>query len=220
MMMRPRAIFAASLFLLALGGHMLIATECSRAATIVLQPGSEGKDSHVCNLFGWSETNFGASEWYQVIGLISNAAAFIEFDLSAIPAGSTIDLATIALWAEYQDGQIYFEPAAASWDEMTVTWNNQPAALMPSISWPISRGDPSGPCYWGCTLTFDITGIVQYWIDHSNFGLRITADTPGLGWMMASSDNLAKPRPALTVSYTEGVGTEPYTWGGIKSLFR
>ena len=219
-MIRVGKLSAAALFLIVFGGHILFIVSGSGAATIILQPGSEGKDSHVANLFGYSDTNFGNSEMFGMIGLISNAAAFIEFDLSSIPAGSTIDSATVTLWARYMDGQIYFEPAASAWDEMSITWNNQPAALTPRISWPISRGAPSGPCYWGCNLTFDITGIVQFWVANSNFGLRVGADTPGYGWIMASSDNLTYPRPALAVSYTEGVGTESYTWGGIKMLFQ
>lgn len=206
------------LFFCILGGYIIFAPGTSYAETLVLQPGPEGKDAVVNGLTGGS-LNYGDSEWFNGIGLITYYAAFIEFDLSSIPAGSTIDSAIITLWARYYDGQIYFRPVISAWDEMSITWDNRPATLPPEVSYPISRGAPDGPCYWGCSWDFDITSIVQYWIDNSNFGLRVTADTPGIGWFMASSDNLTNPTPKLTVEYGT-VGVEQASWGAIKSLYR
>jgi hypothetical protein len=206
-------------FLLIFGGYIVFVSGISHSEILVLQPGSEGKDAGVCNLFGWNGTNFGSSETFAAIGLISNAAAFVEFDLSSLPAGVTLISATITLFARYEDGQIYFRPVISAWDEMSITWDNQPATLLPEISYPISRGAPDGPCYWGCAWDFDITSIVQYWLDNSNFGIRIMADTPGLGWWMASSDNLTYSAPKLTVEYST-LGVEETSWGAIKGYYR
>lgn len=184
----------------------------ARAESVVLQPGPEGKDAGVCSMFGWNGTNFGSIEWYYAIGLVSSAAAFIEFDLSSIPEGATIDSATITLWAEFRDGQIFFRPVVAAWDEMTITWDNQPSIYVPEISHPITA------CYSGCTQEFDITGIAQYWMGNPNYGLRVVADSPNIGWLMASSDNLTRQRPMLTVEYTL-VGVVGTSWGAIKSLY-
>jgi len=144
--------------------------------------------------------------------------AFIEFDLSSLPAGSTVLSARITLWAEYRDGQIHFEPVASAWDEMSITWANQPTTLPPQVSYPISRGEPDGPCYWGCSWPFDISSIVQYWASdpQSNFGLRVAANTGSIGWLMASSDNVTHPRPKLTVLYTGPDAVEATTWGKTK----
>jgi hypothetical protein len=196
------------------------AKAASDTNTLVLQPGPEGKDSYV---YSFSPgTNDGNSEWFKGIGLISYSAAFIGFDLSSIPQGSTVISATITLWGAYQNGQIYFRPAAADWDELAITWDNQPGTVGIQASYPISRGDPSGPCYWGCTMDFDITSIVQYWIDNPSldFGLWVGGDTPGLGWLMAAGDNLSHPRPKLVVMYRVPLGVEPATWGSIKELYR
>jgi hypothetical protein len=185
----------------------------SLSSSLVLQPSSEGKDAGVINQFGWNSLNFGDIEWYYGIGLVSYAAAFIEFDLSAIPAGATVNSAVITLWAEYREGQIYFRPVVAAWDEMTITWDNQPSVFIPEISHPITT------CSIGCSLDFDITGIVQYWIENPNYGLRVVADSPNLGWLMASADNLTKPKPILTVEYSL-VGVDETSWGTIKNLYR
>jgi hypothetical protein len=183
------------------------------AESLVLQPGPDGKDAGVCSLFGWNSMNFGGDEWYNAIGLVSNAAAFIEFDLSEIPEGSTVNSATITLWAEYRESQVYFRPVAAEWDEMTITWDNQPSTSVPEISYPVST------CTSGCSVEFDITGIVRYWLENPNYGLKVVADSPNLGWMMASSDNLTKPKPTLTVEYSL-VAVDESSWGAIKNLYR
>lgn len=205
--------------LLIIGGYIVFVSGISHSEILVLQPGSEGKDAGVTSSFGWSGTNFGSSEMFLGIGLISTAAAFIEFDLSSLPEGATIISATITLFAEYRDGQIYFKPVISAWDEMSITWDNQPATLLPEISYPISRGEPDGPCYWGCAWDFDITSIVQYWFDNSNFGIRVIANTPGFGWWMASSDNLIYSKPKLTVEYS-ALGVEQVSWGAIKGYYR
>ncbi len=183
------------------------------AESLVLQPGTEGKDAGVCSLFGWNSMNFGDTEWYNAIGLVSNAAAFIEFDISAMPEGATVNSATLTLWAEYREGQIYFRPVVAAWDELTITWDNQPSIFDPEISHPITT------CTSGCSQEFDITGIVQYWIENPNYGLRVIADSPYIGWMMASSDNLTKPRPTLTIDYSL-VAVDESSWGALKNLYR
>ena len=192
----------------------------SRADSLVLQPGHEGKDSWVD---AWDpNANHGDSAWFYGMGIVSSRAAYIEFDLSTLPAGSTVLSAIITLWAEYRDGYIYFQPVASAWDEMSITWANQPGTLPPQLSYPISRGEPGGPCYWGCNWPFDITSIVQYWVGQpqSNFGLRVLAGTGNVGWLMASSDNDTHPRPRLVVYYTVSSAVEETTWGKAKSLYR
>jgi hypothetical protein len=206
-------------FLLILVGYIVFVSGISHSEILVLQPGPEGKDAGVLNFSGLSGTNYGSLDMFMGIGLISTAAAFIEFDLSSLPEGTTIISATITLNAGYLDGQIYFRPVISAWDEMSITWDNQPATLLPEISYPISRGDPGGPCYMGCAWDFDITSIVQYWIDNSNFGIRVTADTPGFGWWMTSSDNLTYSTPKLTVEYST-LSVEQTSWGKIKGYYR
>jgi hypothetical protein len=198
---------------------LLVPVDCG-AIEIVRQPGPAGKDSYVTDMFGWANNNFGDYEDFQIMGFVTQSAAYIEFDISAIPAGSTINWATLTLYADYLDGTIYFAPVVAPWEESTITWNNRPSNLDPTLSYPISRGDPSGPCYWGCALAFDITDIVQVWVDQFNYGVRVIADTGYVSFMMASGDNMSHPRPMLTIDYTEPLGVEESTWGAIKMLYR
>jgi len=207
-----------SLFLLIFSGCIVLVSGDSHSDSLLLQPGPEGKDAGVNGLTGGS-INYGDSEWFSGIGLISYKAAFIEFDLSSIPAGSIINSATITLWARYYDGQIFFSSVASIWEETSITWDNQPSAMPPEVSYPISRGLPDGPCYWGCTWDFDITTVIKYLIDNPNFGLKVAANTPGIGWMMSSSDNLTYPKPKLTVEYSM-VSVGQSSWGAIKCLYR
>ena len=217
-MKRITRLLKLSLFVLTFSGYIVLVSGISHSDSFVLQPGSEGKDAGVNGLTGGS-INYGDSEWFSGIGLILYYTAFIEFDLSSIPIGSTINSATITLWARYYDGQIFFSPVISAWEEMSVTYDNQPSTTPPEVSYPISRGLPEGPCYWGCTWDFDITPVIQYCIDNSNLGLRVAANTPGIGWLMASSDNLTYPKPKLTVDFST-VAIGQTTWGAIKCLYR
>jgi hypothetical protein len=197
-------------------------SESASPTTLVLQPGPEGKDTGVYGLA--PTTNYGAGEWFYGIGLPGYGAGLAQFDVSAVPPGALVTSATIALWAKYMDGQLTLSPLAESWDEMSATWVFQPAVASPSmdVTYPISRGAPTGPCWMGCVQSFDVTNIVQYWVDNPslNRGLKIVGDTPGYGWLMASSDNLGSPRPLLTVEYDITAPSLATSWGSIKSRYR
>lgn len=191
--------------------------------SLVLQPGPEGKDAYVDSWYPGQ--NYGAHNYFFGIGLPGVGRAFAEFDLSGLPADAVVTAATLSLWGRYMDGSISFDPAAAPWDEMTVNWSNQPAPVTPSlgVSYPISRGPVSGPCYMGCIQTFDVTGIVAAWVAGTvpNHGFRIFANTPGYGWMVASSDNAtAGDRPRLSVRFESSTPAARTSWGRLKAMYR
>ncbi len=186
--------------------------------TLVLQPGAEGKDAGA--FMTYPTTNYGDGEWYYAIGLPDRGAAYQWWDLSALPAGAEITSAVIALWGEYNNGNLYFAPVASPWDEMTVTWANQPSATTPTIEHPVAR---TTECYWGCAWPFDITDIVRGWAADpaGNHGLKIWGSTLPIGWMMASSDNKSYPKPVLTIRYIDMVApARARTWGSLKALYR
>lgn len=189
---------------------------------VSLQPGPEGKDAGAYGI--QPSTNFGAGEWYYAIGLPSYGMAYVKFDLSWLPADAVLDQAQLYLWAEYRDGTLTMEPVATDWDETTLNWSNRPAVVSPAIAvtYPISRGAPDGPCYWGCTGAFNVSDIVRAWMTGQvpNHGFRILGNTGSIGWMMASGDNLSHFRPMLWIQYDSNVPTTRSTWGKLKTLYR
>ena len=104
----------------------------------------------------------------------TNHRSFGRFDVSSIPAGSTIGSATLTLCATVfpASTRTYdVHRMTASWVETTLTWNNQPgvaAAATDSVTTPASET--------GC-MTWTVTADVQAWVD----------GTANNGWRVADS---------------------------------
>ncbi len=190
--------------------------------SLVLQPGPEGKDAGGRSTY--PTDNWGTAEWYYGIGLPQYALGYVQFDLSALPGDAVVTSARLELWGRYMEGTVTLEPVATDWDELTLTWVNLPAVVSPAVAvtYPISRGLPSGDCYWGCVRSFDVTSIAAAWVDGTivNRGFRILGNTPGYGWLMASGDNLTTARPKLSITYDSQTPVARPSWGKLKALYR
>jgi hypothetical protein len=190
--------------------------------TLVLQPdGTAGKDAEVfsCIPCGYPDNNYGDKQDFNAIawtnnGDESNVRSLIQFDLSSIPAGATINFARLSLWnnptsLEGGDFSGFFTPNASKiqritqpWDEHTVTWNNQPTATklhQASLHHTTSSHQDF--------LHINVTALVQDMIDHpaTSFGfrLRLKKEEESRKLIFASSDNPdASIRPKLVVTYT------------------
>jgi hypothetical protein len=161
-------------------------------------------------------TGFNASGW-------SPAGAqrtFYQFDISSIPSGATIDRADLRFY------QYLVSPAGASsmeitsrhlnqsWNESTVTWNqNQP-------NWgPIfNQTQISSALGWHAA---DVTGLVRGWYDSSipNNGVLAQGDErQNENWRAFYSLNANNGRhPRLVVTYTKQVDNTPPT-SSVQSL--
>ncbi len=102
--------------------------------------------------------------------------ALLQFDVSSVPAGSTIISASLGLFPYYALAQAATAPQAldvvpeailATWNEATVTWNTVPASA--------SRGDPART--WSTVVWnwFDVTNIVRAWNSGAlvNYGIKL-----------------------------------------------
>jgi len=116
---------------------------------ITLQPGSEGKDAFLFTLnpttnYGY-KTYFEAKAW-TTNGINTEEKGIIQFDYSSIPAGAKITKATLTLFADTATftGSIghsqlsgsndwTLKRVVQSWDESTVTWNNQPTTDLTNV---------------------------------------------------------------------------------------
>lgn len=202
------------------GGLLLLATIASASAeTITIQPGPEdGKDAFVTSTYP-DATNYhaflnttkddlltagywyGGATWYK---------SFLKFDVSEIPAGSTINSAELKLYnsaAEslYTATALSVARLTSDWSEDNVSWNNQPGFL----NYPAS-----GIWVYGSGLNnwhnWNVIWHVQDWVDGTapNYGFILEQIYPVEDSYYVkeffSSDYMADPslRPKLVVDYT------------------
>jgi hypothetical protein len=147
-------------------------------------------------------------------------AGIVEFDLSSIPASSTIVSANLELYnlgSSADPREIGVFRNTSAWNEATVTWNSRPTTeASPTDSWPAAVAPPGG------FVSFDVAADVQAFVDASaaNNGWTITEFGPpapnfNSSWNLASEDPAPppyQPKPALsnpkiTVEYSEGGGS-------------
>jgi hypothetical protein len=111
------------------------------------------------------DTNFGASDTLCIRSNVSNwgyiTRTLFKFDLSPISPGTAIQSAILGLYMFNQSGvdfEVEVHCILEPWDEMGVTWNNQPQ-YDSSIAGIL---DYQGYTWW----EFDITDLVQFWVDN------------------------------------------------------
>lgn len=184
--------------------------------TLLLTPdGAAGKDASIFNRNTTDmATNYGdgtylyamAWTWYGDDGV---RRSLVQFPLPAGMQGCSVGSATLSLFhfpdTDHSDlsGSNDYElwRITGSWDEMTVTWNNQPGTDSGSI---ISVPAPASPT---ADAQIDITSMVSYWFSHagSNFGflIRLANENYWRAVAFASSDHAdANLHPSLSVTFT------------------
>lgn len=113
-----------------------------------------------------SDQNFGAAEVLEVTDYNGNETnrTYIKFDVSNIPDDVTVHYALLQLYCCGEDD--FSEPYVGayrvntSWDEDTITWNDQPEfSSICEHNFPLQ----SIPGYWTEAPTWDITELVRGW---------------------------------------------------------
>ena len=174
---------------------------------ITLQPGpAEGKDDYISSAV--PDSNYGT--WNKLyVGTASVSyyyRAYLQFDLSTIPADARITDADLKLYQYNSIGsgnfQIGLHKVTSNWEENTITCNLQPNSS--------SEVEALRTVYTGSTTwrSWDIDDLVQGWLDGSitNQGmlLKSTDETlSSIGVYFYSSDYTtdASERPKLVISY-------------------
>ncbi|MEM7280758.1 MAG: LamG-like jellyroll fold domain-containing protein [Pseudomonadota bacterium] len=162
------------------------------AATIILQPGSEGMDSFIEREDGHTDHNKGDDKKLKTDSETDKEyRSLLQFDLSSIPPRSTVQSATFDIYLDTTKGQtdtVYVNALTRSWDEDVVTW------LKPTSGW-LSYWSPAGGDFEGQGFgsfvadnpgwkSVDIAELVQVWVTNPavNHGMIL--------WSMpASGDN-------------------------------
>lgn len=105
---------------------------------------------------------------------------FLQYDLSSIPLGAPIISAKLKVYCTYWNdnggsGTTNISRVTASWDEATLTWNNQPATTGTYLS-----ANVNAPAI-GTWSDWDITNLVTEWVSgtYPNYGLYIKNNNEG-----------------------------------------
>jgi hypothetical protein len=198
----------------------LVITYTISGSYLVLQPyAAAGKDAHIDSYY--PNTNGGNvpelnSQAWTVSGNPGVQRGLIEFNLTAIPVGATVQVARLTLYNNptssngFQNGehshfsgsnQSSLQRVTSAWNENTVTWNNQPpSTTVNQVSLP-QDVDPHQ------NYLLDVTQHVQYMVNNpaNNFGFILQLDVEQYYrcLLFASSDHLDSTiRPKLEICYT------------------
>jgi hypothetical protein len=148
--------------------------------------------------------------------------AFLKFDLSSIPPGNVVVSAALCLNNGYISDPapvLYVRRTYDSWDELTVTWNDQPAQISTTplvFNSQLVSGD---------TTIWDVTDDVETdYLRDGSYSLTIVISYEGLQQMASfRSKDLGNPHlaPTLEVEYERifgggsGEPNDPYQiWNG------
>jgi hypothetical protein len=163
-----------------------------------------------------SSTNFGSSTGMTIDksgGGAGNQRALLNFDLSSIPAGATINSATLTMEATNIDGPLNIDvyEVLENWSEANATWDERDTAT----SWTTAGGEFNATAE--ATLntsstgqhTWDITALVQDWIDGTRVNNGILVGSPDTGTNVTATYDSSEGSvsPLLQIDYTPLPGT-------------
>ena len=145
-----------------------------------------------------------------------DSRGLFKFDLSAIPAGATINSATVSIYVNFNAfspvssrlTSVSLYQVTADWTETGVTYDTKPAwgaVSVTSMSIPAGTGS-GGNIPFNGYINGNITSLVQGWLNGTatNFGLA-TSDTytsAGLLRISARETSGTSQDPRLRVTYT------------------
>lgn len=181
--------------------------------TVTLKPGAAaGKDARLWDInpsmnYG-TEPDFIAAAWTWG-GSSGLLRSLIQFDLSAIPANSTIVSANLSLFynsTSTSAGQAganasYLQRVTSTWDESSVTWNNQPSTTSANQIL-LAQSSATNQSY----PNINVSAIVQDWINNpsTNYGflLKLQNEVQMVSMKFCSSDAADSTKwPALEITY-------------------
>ena len=191
--------------------------------TIVLQPdANQGKDAYIESRN--NSKNYGNHIDFPAIsgtngGIEVISRGLIDFDLSGIPNGATINSAKLSLYSynspangthSTQSGsnKSVLSRITNSWDESTVNWNNQPTTTTQNqVFLPASTNSIQD------YPNIDVTNLVQDMIDDPDnshgFLLKLVKEQDYRKMIFASSDNSdSSLHPKLEVTFTEPIQSD------------
>jgi parallel beta-helix repeat protein len=153
--------------------------------------------------------NYGTSSYLQITG---NAGlkfnTYVCFDLSSIPSGATITMASLNLWSAAVPSPLYIDASQCSsaWNENTVTWNNRPDVIG-SVQDVKLVGTTAGYRAWNITAAARLS-------KSGDNKVSIVLEASVNGTVQAYSKEHGSLVPYLEVIYTPLLVTPPSTPSG------
>jgi len=175
--------------------------------TVTLNPVA---DAFVSN--ATPDTNWGLNQQISVARPDASHIQFgyLEFDLSSIPAGSTVNSAflhldTVGVNPPESSNLIEATNLLSDWTEYTVTWNNRPD--MGGTRYGLARVDQTGwvDSVWGTDLGYPLADLIESWIDTptSNHGVALRPIDDGVpGVQFASREAAPATWSYLIIDYS------------------
>jgi hypothetical protein len=179
--------------------------------TLTIQPNaSTGKDSCVYAYMPDADRSTEASMFAGGDSSARYSRIYIQFSVSSIPSTAVIESAALRL--NYSDSYSLSVQApigvyrvTSTWNESTVTWNNQPTFNTTVIDTVLV---PTVETY--SFLSWDVTSLANVWrggrgFANVNYGMVLmdTDESTNEGWksFQSSDDTYASARPKLTITY-------------------
>lgn len=194
--------------------------------TIVLNTSQTCQDAFVYNWLydpQYADNNYGSStvilaDAWTKWGINRYYRSYIQFDFSSIPADCKITGATLELTndgsphsggdaSRYDDAATYLRRVTQSWNESTITWNNQPNTTEGSPE-DDSKVLVPAPANGTQSLLADVTNLVRDILSsaegNNGFQLKLTNELKYRQVRYASQQHTEASRhPKLTINYVE-----------------
>jgi hypothetical protein len=181
---------------------LLVSTQSALATSTTLYPSD---DTYINGNASYVFKNYGSFPTLRVSGLPQkNIAMLFKFPVDSLPANKTISSAKFKLYYRQtldntvlQSGMISFTPITSAWSQDSVTWSNRPSVNIGGVLSGIREIVDTDPGY----QEWDITPLVQQWVDHpdQNFGFMI--ESLDVGWSCGLDSFEGAYQPKLVVQY-------------------
>ena len=210
---------------------VLLAGVCLASFEVTLQPDDdEGNDSFVTEQ--GATGNYGDLTWLAVQDAeYDHWYAFIEFRELDHYVGRGYTVLSAELWLTLfndwkntaliqtrplSEDEIWIAPVDAAWEEMEITWNNQPG-IIEAYAVERSFEEPEyGEEYF---VSFDVQDIVQAWLneDIPQYGIRLY---DGYMHAISSESTYHSWRCPKLIFELSGTAVIETSFGQIKALYR
>jgi len=139
------------------------------------------------------------------VGQVSGGPTYIsylQYDLSSIDAGATINNATLSLFGEINGSNPSFQVDAeqvpgGTFDQSTITYNNAPVTGVVANSVIVPNSTPQ-------VYTIDLTHYVQADVaaGQTQVTIALVGDSPQAQYAGFASTNFGSNAPGLSVNYS------------------